>query len=521
MAFSWSRSVSGTALRANSVSFPQRRSTLSRRLTPVAKSAASFEKVLIANRGEIAVRVIRACKELGIKTVAVYSVADSNSLHVKLADEAVCIGDSPSSESYLCVPSILTAGLSRGAQAIHPGYGFLSENANFVDMCNEHGLIFIGPTPKQIQTMGDKATARETMKTAGVPTVPGSDGLIKSESEAKKVANFIGYPLMVKATAGGGGRGMRLVQDESHLIPLLRQAQQEAQAAFGNGDVYIERYVQNPHHIEFQILADQHGNAVHLFERDCSIQRRNQKLLEEAPSPVLTPEVRKQMGEAAVNAAKSIGYVGVGTIEFLWEKKGFYFMEMNTRIQVEHPVTEMITGVDLIQEQIRVASGEKLSFTQKDLRLKGHSIECRINAEDAFKNFRPSPGRVKEYLPPGGPCVRMDSHLYPGYLVPSFYDSLLGKLIVWAETRDQAIIRMKRALQECVIEGVTTTIPYHKLILDTKAFQKGDTDTGFIAKNEHELKTPPDDQWRVKLDVKKSRSSKRRDETSNVVHVLG
>lgn len=314
---------------------------------------------------------------------------------------------------------------------------------------------------------------------------------------------------------------MRLVPDESQLIPLLRQAKQEAEAAFGNGDVYIERYVQNPHHIEFQILADQHGNAVHLFERDCSIQRRNQKLLEESPSPVLTPEVREQMGEAAVNAAKSIGYVGVGTIEFLWEKKGFYFMEMNTRIQVEHPVTEMVTGVDLIREQIRVASGEKLSFKQDDLKLKGHSIECRINAEDAFKNFRPSPGRVKEYLPPGGPHVRMDSHLYPGYLVPSFYDSLLGKVVVWAETRDQAIVRMERALQECVIEGVPTTIPYHKLILDTEAFKNGDTDTGFLAKNEHELKTPPDEQWKMKLDVKKSRSSKRREETSNVVHVLG
>jgi len=481
------------------------------------RAALSFEKVLIANRGEIAVRVIRACKELGLKTVAVYSVADADSLHVKLADEAVCIGDAPSSESYLYIPSILTAAMSRGAEAIHPGYGFLSENAGFVDMCVDHGLNFIGPTSKQIQTMGDKATARDTMKAAGVPTVPGSDGLIQSEEEALEVAAQVGYPLMVKATAGGGGRGMRLVQEKSEFLNLLRQAKQEAEAAFGNGDVYIERYVQNPHHIEFQILADKHGNVVHLFERDCSIQRRNQKLLEEAPSPVLTPEIRDQMGEAAVNAAKSINYVGVGTIEFLWEKKGFYFMEMNTRIQVEHPVTEMITGVDLIQEQIKVASGEKIPFTQDDIQLKGHSIECRINAEDAFKNFRPSPGRIKEYLPPGGPCVRMDSHLYPSYLVPSNYDSLLGKLIVWAETRSQAIVRMKRALQECVIEGVPTTAPYHKLILDTEDFRNGNIDTGFIPKHETELNMPPEDEWKVKLETKSARQHAEK----SVVHVMG
>jgi len=453
--------------------------------------AQNFQKVLIANRGEIAVRVIRACKELGLKTVAVYSTADKNSLHVQLADEAVCIGEAPSSESYLNIPNLLAAAVSRGAQAIHPGYGFLSENARFVEICTDHGIEFIGPKPQQIRLMGDKSTARDTMKNAGVPTVPGSDGLISGEKEAVEVATKIGLPVMIKATAGGGGRGMRLCTKEEDLLPLLKQAQQEAEAAFGNGSVYIERYVQNPRHIEFQVLADKYGNVVHLGERDCSIQRRNQKLLEEAPSPALTPEVRKAMGDAAVNAAKAIGYVGVGTIEFLWEKKGFYFMEMNTRIQVEHPVTEMITGVDLIQEQIKVAQGEKLKFTQEDIKFKGHAIECRINAEDPFQNFRPGPGRVTTYLAPGGPHVRMDSHMYPEYLVPPNYDSLLGKLIVWGSDRDAAIARMLRALDETVIAGVPTTAPYHKLILQTQAFKDGDVDTGFIIKHAEELNTPP------------------------------
>jgi acetyl-CoA carboxylase, biotin carboxylase subunit len=341
--------------------------------------------------------------------------------------------------------------------------------------------------------MGDKSTARDTMKAAGVPTVPGSDGLITSESQAIEVARQVGFPVMIKATAGGGGRGMRLAMTEGEFVPLLQQAQQEAEAAFGNGAVYLERYVQNPRHIEFQVLADKHGNVVHLGERDCSIQRRNQKLLEEAPSPALTPEVRKAMGEAAVNAAKSIGYIGVGTIEFLWEKTGFYFMEMNTRIQVEHPVTEMITGIDLIQEQIRAAQGEVLRFKQDDIKIKGHAIECRLNAEDPFKNFRPGPGRVIGYLPPGGPNVRMDSHLYPDYLVPPNYDSLLGKLIVWGEDRDQAIVRMKRALKETVISGVPTTTPYHLLILDVADFKKGDVDTGFIPKHADELKPRADE----------------------------
>ena len=421
---------------------------------------ASITKVLIANRGEIAVRVIRACKELGLKTVAVYSTADEDCLHVQLADEAVCIGEPASSESYLSMPTIISAAISRGADAIHPGYGFLSENATFVDICADHGIEFIGPKSDSIRLMGDKSTARDTMAAAGVPTVPGSDGLITSEEEGVRVAKEVGFPIMIKATAGGGGRGMRLAMTEEEFLPLLKAAQQEAEAAFGNGAVYLERFVKDPRHIEFQVLADKHGNVVHLGERDCSIQRRNQKLLEEAPSPVLTPEVRKAMGDAAVNAAKSIGYIGVGTIEFLWEPKGFYFMEMNTRIQVEHPVTEMITGVDLIQEQIKVAMGEKLRFAQEDIQFKGHAIECRLNAEDPFQNFRPGPGRVVAYLPPGGPHVRMDSHLYPDYSVPPNYDSLLGKLIVWGVDRDAAIMRMKRALTETVISGVPTTILY-------------------------------------------------------------
>ena len=458
---------------------------------------AQITKVLIANRGEIAVRVIRACKEqeqeqeLGLKTVAVYSTADEDCLHVQLADEAVCIGEPASNESYLSMPTIISAAISRGADAIHPGYGFLSENATFVDICADHGIEFIGPKSDSIRLMGDKSTARDTMAAAGVPTVPGSDGLISNEEEGVRVAKEVGFPIMIKATAGGGGRGMRLANTEEEFLPLLKAAQQEAEAAFGNGAVYLERFVKNPRHIEFQVLADKHGNVVHLGERDCSIQRRNQKLLEEAPSPVLTPEVRKAMGEAAVNAAKSIGYIGVGTIEFLWEPQGFYFMEMNTRIQVEHPVTEMITGVDLIQEQIKVAMGEKLRFTQDDIQFKGHAIECRLNAEDPFQNFRPGPGRVIGYLPPGGPHVRMDSHLYPDYTVPPNYDSLLGKLIVWGEDRPAAITRMKRALTETVISGVPTTILYHLLILDHHAFIAGDVDTGFIPKYQDDLREPP------------------------------
>jgi acetyl-CoA carboxylase biotin carboxylase subunit len=434
--------------------------------------------------------VIRACRELGLKTVAVYSEADKKALHVALADEAVCIGPPPSSESYLDIPTILAAASTTGANAIHPGYGFLSENADFVDMCEAHGLTFIGPKSDSIRTMGDKATARDTMDAAGVPTVPGSDGLVKTEAEALEVLEQIGVPIMIKATAGGGGRGMRLAEKKEDFLPMMKQAQGEAQAAFGNGDVYMERCVINPRHIEFQVLCDNYGNCIHLGERDCSIQRRNQKLLEEAPSPVLTPDVRQAMGEAAVNAASSIGYRGVGTIEFLWEEKGFYFMEMNTRIQVEHPVTEMISGVDLIQEQIKVAMGEPLTLRQEDIKLKGHAIECRINAEEAFNNFRPGPGRIIGYLPPGGGNVRMDSHIYTDYRVPPNYDSLLGKLICWAETREECIVRMQRALDETVIVGVPTTIEYHKVLLDNPDFKAGDVDTGFIPKHQDELVAP-------------------------------
>mmetsp|Transcript_24198 Transcript_24198/g.71829 ORF Transcript_24198/g.71829 Transcript_24198/m.71829 type:complete len:506 (-) Transcript_24198:198-1715(-) len=455
--------------------------------------ALAFDKVLVANRGEIAVRVIRACKELGLKTVAVYSTADAMSLHAKLADEAVCIGEAPSSESYLNIPQLLAAATSRGCGAIHPGYGFLSENARFVEICTDMGLEFIGPKPDQIRTMGDKATARETMIAAGVPCVPGSDGLIESDAQAIELCKKIGFPVMIKATAGGGGRGMRMCEKEEDLLRLLNQASQEAQAAFGNGACYIERLVRNPRHIEFQVLADKHGNVIHLGERDCSIQRRNQKLLEEAPSPALTPEVRKAMGDAAVAAAKAINYQGAGTIEFLWEEKGFYFMEMNTRIQVEHPVTEFITGVDLVQQQIKVALGQKLAYKQEDIKFSGHAIECRINAEDPFQNFRPGPGRITTYLPPGGPYVRMDSHMYPGYLVPPNYDSLLGKLICWGPTREEAITRTKRALDEMVIGGVVSTIGYHKLLLSHEAFVAGNVDTSFIVKYGDELQTPPEE----------------------------
>ncbi|CAN1340358.1 Biotin carboxylase 1, chloroplastic, partial [Linum perenne] len=454
------------------------------------------EKILVANRGEIAVRVIRTAHELGIPCVAVYSTIDKDALHVKLADESVCIGEAPSNQSYLVIANVLSAAVSRGCTMLHPGYGFLAENATFVEMCREHGINFIGPNPDSIRTMGDKSTARETMKNAGVPTVPGSDGLLQSTEEGVRLAEEIGYPVMIKATAGGGGRGMRLAKEPDEFVKLLQQAKSEAAAAFGNDGVYLEKYVQNPRHIEFQVLADKYGNVIHFGERDCSIQswmgcllqRRNQKLLEEAPSPALTPELRKAMGDAAVAAAASIGYIGVGTVEFLLDERGsFYFMEMNTRIQVEHPVTEMISSVDLIEEQIRVAMGEKLRYKQEDIVLRGHSIECRINAEDAFKGFRPGPGRITAYLPSGGPFVRMDSHIYPDYVVPPSYDSLLGKLIVWAPTREKAIERMKRALNDTIITGVPTTIDYHKLILEIEDFKTGNVDTAFIPKHEDEL----------------------------------
>jgi acetyl-CoA carboxylase, biotin carboxylase subunit len=440
-----------------------------------------FAKILIANRGEIALRILRTCEEMGIATVAVHSTIDQQALHVQLADEAICIGEAPSSKSYLNIPNIIAAALTRNATAIHPGYGFLAENARFAEICADHQISFIGPSPEAMRAMGDKSTAKETMQRAGVPTIPGSEGLLSSEREAIALAKDMGYPVMIKATAGGGGRGMRLVPDESAMSRLFQAAQGEAEAAFGNPGLYLEKFIVRPRHIEFQILADSQGNVIHLGERDCSIQRRHQKLLEEAPSPALTPELREKMGTAAVMAAKSINYVGAGTVEFLLDAMGnFYFMEMNTRIQVEHPVTEMISGLDLIAEQIRIAQGEPLKLTQDQVTLKGHAIECRINAEDPDRNFRPQPGRISGYLPPGGPGVRMDSHVYTDYEIPPYYDSLIGKLIVWAPNRDAAIRRMKRALRECAITGVATTLSFHQKILETPAFLSGDVYTNFV-----------------------------------------
>jgi acetyl-CoA carboxylase biotin carboxylase subunit len=440
-----------------------------------------FSKILIANRGEIALRILRTCEELGIGTIAVHSTVDRNALHVQLADEAVCIGDPPSSKSYLNIPNIIAAALSRNATAIHPGYGFLAENDRFAEICAAHHLTFIGPTPEMIRAMGDKSTAKETMQRVGVPTIPGSDGLVTDSQEAAKLAHEIGYPLMIKATAGGGGRGMRLVREAADLERLFLAAQGEAEAAFGNPGLYMEKFIDRPRHVEFQILADSYGNVIHLGERDCSIQRRHQKLLEEAPSPALSPELRLRMGEAAVKAAQAIHYVGAGTIEFLVDQNGnFYFMEMNTRIQVEHPVTEMITGLDLIAEQIRIAEGHALQVKQEAVQLQGHAIECRINAEDPEYNFRPAPGRISGYLPPGGPGVRMDSHVYTDYEIPPYYDSLIGKLIVWGPDRETAILRMRRALRECAITGLPTTIGFHQQILETPEFMRGELYTNFV-----------------------------------------
>jgi acetyl-CoA carboxylase biotin carboxylase subunit len=440
-----------------------------------------FEKILIANRGEIALRILRTCEEMGIATVAVHSTIDRNALHVQLADEAVCIGEPPSSKSYLNIPNIIAAALTRNVTAIHPGYGFLAENARFAEICADHQIAFIGPSPSAMRAMGDKSTAKETMQRIGVPTVPGSDGLLTDEKEAMAIARKIGYPVIIKATAGGGGRGMRLVRSEEDLVKSFLAAQGEAEAAFGNPGVYLEKFIERPRHIEFQILADGHGNVIHLGERDCSIQRRHQKLLEEAPSPALTPELREKMGSAAVRVAQAIRYLGAGTIEFLLDSSGqFYFMEMNTRIQVEHPVTEMITGMDLIAEQIRVAQGDRLRLTQEQVQLRGHAIECRINAEDPDQNFRPAPGRISGYLPPGGNGVRIDSHVYTDYEIPPYYDSLIGKLIVWGSDRPTAIRRMKRALREFAITGLPTTIGFHQRILETQDFADGRVYTNFV-----------------------------------------
>ncbi|MEH7342432.1 acetyl-CoA carboxylase biotin carboxylase subunit [Bacillus sp. JJ1532] len=440
-----------------------------------------FKKVLIANRGEIAVRVIRACKEMNIATVAVYSEADSEALHVRMADEAYCIGPTASKDSYLNMANIISAATLTNTDAIHPGYGFLSENANFAELCTRCGITFIGPDSDAIKKMGDKAVARETMKQAGVPTVPGTEGIIEHVDDAVSIAKDIGYPVIVKATAGGGGKGMRVVYDEEKLINAIRQAQKEAETAFGNSGVYLEKYLEEPRHVEIQIIADKHGEVAYLGERDCSIQRRHQKLVEEAPSPALDQELRNKMGAAAVAAARAVHYCGAGTVEFLLDKHGqFYFMEMNTRIQVEHPVTECVTGIDLIKEQIAVAAGHPLSFSQDEVKINGWAMECRINAENPAKNFMPSPGTIDIYFPPGGFGVRVDSAVYPGYQISPFYDSMVAKVIVWGNDRNEAIQRMKSALGEFAIEGVHTTIPFHLQLLENEAFIKGDFNTNFL-----------------------------------------
>ena len=440
-----------------------------------------FNKILIANRGEIALRIIRACKEMGIKTVIAYSQADEDSLPVRLADQAVCIGSAPSSASYLLIERIISVGEICDVDAIHPGYGFLSENAHFAEVCKSCNITFIGPGAEQMRAMGDKSNARETMRKAGVPVTPGSHGVINTEEEALKEAHALKYPVIVKASAGGGGRGMRIAHNDPSLIQGFHAAKTEAERAFGDGEVYIEKYIENPRHIEVQILADSYGNVLHLGERDCSLQRRHQKLIEESPSPALSASLRKKMGEAAVKAAKAAKYVSAGTIEFLLGPNDqFYFMEMNTRVQVEHPVTEMITGVDIIKEQIRIAAGEKLSLTQKNVEFRGHAIECRIKAENPYNNFSPGPGRIEFYNAPGGPGVRVDSHAYNGYRIPPHYDSMIGKLIVHGDTRAEAIAKCRRALSEYFIEGVKTTIPFEQFIIDTREFIEGHYDTGFI-----------------------------------------
>ncbi len=440
-----------------------------------------FKKILIANRGEIAVRIIRACQELGIQTIAIYSEADREALHVQLADEAYCVGPTASKQSYLNIPNIMSVATSIGVDAIHPGYGFLSENADFAEVCAAVGVKFIGPNPNAIEKMGDKATAKATMKQANVPTVPGTDGLIQNEDEAVAVAHEIGYPVIIKATAGGGGKGIRIVQSEEELKQAISIAKTEAGSAFGNTGVYLEKYLVRPRHVEIQVLGDQFGNAIHLGERDCSVQRRLQKLVEESPSPALSSEIRAAMGTAAVAAAKAVQYEGAGTIEFLLDEDGsFYFMEMNTRIQVEHPVTEFVTSIDLVREQILIAAGNPISYRQEDVIQRGHAIECRINAEDPEKNFMPCPGPIVTYLPPGGFGVRVDSAAYQGYIVTPFYDSMIAKLIVWAPNRQEAIERMKRALGEFQIEGIQTTIPFHLRLLEHPAFVEGDINTRFL-----------------------------------------
>jgi len=450
-----------------------------------------FQKVLVANRGEIALRVIRACKELGIATVAVYSEADRECLHVRFADDDVCIGRAPGRDSYLNIPRLIAAAEITGADAIHPGYGFLAENAEFAEKVGASNITFIGPTPDQIRQMGDKATARKIAQKLKVPTVPGSPGAVASPDEGLPIATKIGFPVIIKAAAGGGGKGMRVAADPDQFTQSFNLATQEALAAFGSGEVYIEKYLARPRHIEIQIMGDTHGKVMHLCERDCSVQRRHQKLIEEAPSPALDQTLREDIGDAAVKLAESIGYVGAGTIEFLLDEDGaFYFMEMNTRIQVEHPVTEMCTNFDLVKEQIRVAAGEPLSFVMNGNRLRGHAIECRVNAEDPARNFQPSPGLITAYHPPGGPGVRVDTHIYAGYTVPPYYDSLLAKVIVHGNTRAEALARMRQALDSFIIEGVTTTIPFLGRVMRHPDFIEGKVDTKFLEREPQLLKDP-------------------------------
>ncbi len=442
-----------------------------------------FKKVLIANRGEIAVRVIRACRELNISTVAVYSQADRDALHVKLADEAICIGPPLALESYLSGPSIISAAEITGAEAVHPGYGFLAENTSFVEMCEAVGLVFIGPGAESMQLLGDKAKAKELIKKAGLPVIPGSEGVIKDEKEALQIAGEIGFPVIVKAAAGGGGKGMRIVQSEEELLSQLQLARTEANSAFGDGSIYMEKYLEEPKHIEVQVLADQHGNVIHLGERDCSIQRRHQKLIEEAPSPALNSETRAKVGEMAVKAARAANYLNAGTFEFLMDKEGnFYFMEANTRLQVEHPVTEMVTGIDIVKAQILIAAGEKIPVKQEEIEWRGHSIEFRINAEDPNNNFLPRAGKITNLCLPGGMGVRVDAGIYQGWNVPPYYDSLLAKLIVWGKDREEAIRRGKRALKEFVIDGVPTTIPFHLQVLNNAFYLRGEVYTNFLAR---------------------------------------